>query len=132
MDTQDTLDIQAAVFQAIQAAVFQAIQDFLDYQDIVDFQAYLAIQAYQDIADQVFQDIADIQAYLDIQDQVYLDTVGFQAGVASKEHPSTSKAQWPHQPICHPLATVQMMPTLLIQLVTYMFGMAVHGTMLAK
>jgi len=58
--------------------------------------------------------------------------VAFLDILASKVHQSISKAQWLHQQICQPLETIPMMRTLLIQMVTCIFGLAAHGTMLVK
>jgi hypothetical protein len=137
-------------------AVYQDLVDILANQDLVDLVSVdiLAIQVprgYQDlvafldiVAKSVPVDLVDSavllaqlvhQAHRDtvaILDQAFRGIAVFLVTLASKVHRSILKAQWPIQLPCHPLGTIPMMPTLSIQMVIYIFGLALHGIMLAK
>jgi hypothetical protein len=146
----------SAVLAHQDIAVYQDLVDILVNQDLVDLVsvdilAILVPRGYQDlvafldiVAKSVPVDLVDSavllaqlvhQAHRDtvaILDQAFRGIAVFLATLANKVHRSILKAQWPIQLPCHPLETIPMMPTLSIPMVIYTFGLALHGTMLAK
>jgi hypothetical protein len=111
----------------------QGLAVFLDFLGKLVYQAHLVGQDFLvKLVHLEYQDGQVLAVYQDSVDQEYRDTQVLAVILASKAHPSTSKAQWPHQLICQQLVIFQMMHTLFHPMAICMFGVAQFGTMLAK
>ena len=131
LDTQDLVALVHLVGLACQAG--QGLAVFLDSLGKLVYQAHLVGQdSLVKLVHLEYQDGQVLAVYQDSVDQEYRDTQVLAVILASKAHPSTSKAQWPHQLICQQLVIFQMMHTLFHPMAICMFGVAQFGTMLAK